>query len=153
MQRSIKIIAISAFAGLVVGLLLGFLPEHSVDSRLQNENASLAQAKSSVQEQLNLTQKRLQLSSLAVRAAELSSQAQSNNYSVASASASDLFTDLRKYVDASPDNSTAQPIKEILNSRDRVISGLAQANPAVKPVLQQIFTKLESISMAQNQSN
>ena len=153
MQSSMKTIAISAFGGLVVGLLLGFLPEHSTNSKLQDQNASITQAKSGTQDKLKLTQKRLQLSSLAVRSAEVSSQAQSNNYSVASASASGLFTDLRKYVDASPGNQTSQQMTEILSARDRVISGLAQANPAVKPLLQQIFTRLEEVSTAANQSN
>lgn len=153
MQSSTKTIAISAFGGLVVGLLLGFLPEHSTNSKLQDQNASLAQGKTGVEGQLNRAQQRLQLSNFAVLSAEVSSQAQSNNYSVASASASALFTDLRKYVDASPDNPSTQQMREVLNARDRVISGLAQANPAVKPLLQQVFTKLESVSVAANASN
>ncbi len=153
MQSSMKTIAISAFVGLVVGLLLGFLPEHSTNSKLQDQNASITRAKSSTQDQLELTQKRLRLSSLAVRSAEVFSQAQSNNYSIASASASGLFTDLRKYVEASPGNQTSQQMREILSVRDRVISGLAEANPGVKPLLQQVFTKLEKVSTAANESN
>ena len=153
MQRSTKTVAIGAFCGLIVGLLLGFLPEHSINSKLQDQNASLIESKSGIQGQLNHTQQRLQLSDLAIRSAEVSSQAQSSNYSLASANASALFTDLRKYVDATPENQITLQMKEVLSVRDRVISGLAQANPAVKPLLQQVFTKLENVSVAANQPN
>lgn len=152
MQNSLKAVAFSAFGGLILGLLLGFLPEHSANSKLQDQNASLTQDKAGVQNQLNLTRQRLQLSSFAVRSAEVSSQAQSNNFSVASSTASGLFTDLRQYVDANPESDSTQQVKEVLSARDRVIAGLAQANPAVKPLLQQIFSKLENVSEAANQS-
>lgn len=152
MQNSYKTIAISAFGGLILGLLLGFLPEHSANSKLQDQNASLTQDKTGVQQQLDVTRQRLQLSSFAVRSAEVSSQAQSNNFSVASATASGLFTDLRQYVDTNPESETTQQMKEVLSARDRVIAGLAQANPAVKPLLQQMFVKLENVSSVANQS-
>lgn len=153
MQASIKTAAFSALGGLVLGLLLGFLPEHSTNSKLQDQMVSLAQSKTDTQSQLNLTQTKLQLSSFAVRAAEISSQAGANNYSVASTGASSLFTDLRKYVDQSPDNGTKQQMQEVLGVRDRTIAGLAHANPAVKTLLQQVFSKLESISVAANGSS
>ena len=150
MQNTIKTVAISTLGGLVLGLLLGFVPEHSANSKLQDQIASITQSKSDVQNQLNLSQARLQLSSFAVRAADVSSQAEANNYSVASTGASSLFTDLRKYVDQSPNGQVKQQLQEVLSARDRTIAGLAQADPAVKTLLQQVFMKLESASASAN---
>lgn len=152
MQSSTKTVAISAFAGLVVGLLVGFLPMNSTNTDLQEQNSSLTQSKANLQGQLNVSQNRLHLSSFAVHAGEIAAQANSNNYSVASSSASGLFTDLRTYVDSGSDSVSKQGLREVLARRDETIAGLAQANPAVKPLLQQIFSKLQSVSVAANGS-
>ena len=152
MDNSSKTMAISAFGGLILGLLLGFLPEHSANSKLQDQNSSLTQGRTEIQNELDLARQRLQLSSFAVRSAEVSSQAQSNNYSVASATASSLFTDLRQYVGSNQKSDVTQQMTEVLGARDRVIAGLAQANPAVKPLLEQVFARLENVSAAANQS-
>ena len=146
MDSRTKAITFSALGGLVVGLLLGFIPEHLSNSNQQDRIATLNQDKSGMQTRLNQNENDLVLSNFAVRAGVVSSQAEANNYSVSSASASSLFTDLRKYIDSGASGPAKQPIEEVLSARDRTIAGLAQANPAVKPLLQQVFMKLENVS-------
>ena len=152
MDSRTKAISFSALAGLVVGLLLGFLPEHLRNSNQQDRIATLTQETSSIQLRLNQNENELALSKFTVRAGLVSSQAEANNYSVASASASSLFTDLRNYVNSASSGPAKQQIEEVLTARDQTIAGLAQANPAVRPVLQQIFMKLENVSTSASQA-
>ena len=152
MNSSTKTIGISAATGLVIGLLVGYIPAHMSSTKLEGQNSALQQQLGDAQGNARTEQQRLMLSGFAVHAGILMIQAERNNYSVAAGSASGLFTELRNYVDHTPDAQTRQPISDVLAVRDRTIAGLAQANPAVKPLLQQLFEKLADVSAAASQA-
>lgn len=145
-------LVVSTLIALVVGLLVGFIPEHLANSSLEQQIATLTAGKSSLQGNLNQTMNQLALSNFAVRSAILLADADRNDYSVASNDASSLFTDLRKYVDQSGDQSAAGQLSQVLTVRDRTIAGLAKADPGTKLLLLQIFLKTQSVSSQAMQS-
>ena len=146
MQGSWKSLGLAALAGLIIGLLVGFLPTHSSNTKFAEQSSTLTQQNNSLQSQLNAERNRLALSNFAVQAGVITAQAEANNYSQAGSSASALFTDLRRYVDGTTDDQTKQQVTEVLGARDRAIAGLAQADPGTKALLQQIFAKLQGLS-------
>ena len=139
MPSTLKVGAISAAVGLVLGLVLGFVPEHS-------KLSSMSESSAATESRLSEAQTKLTLSSFAVRAASLEEQAEVNNFSIASGTASSLFTDLRQYTDQTQDQSVKSQLEQVLSARDHVITGLAQADPAVKGQLQQIFLRLQKLT-------
>lgn len=145
MSSNFKVGAISALCGLIVGLLLGFLPQQAKISGLQGKLQSAEQAKQTADQSVEATQRKLRLSNFAVRSARLSTEAEQNNYSVAADDASALFTDLRQYEQSTDDAQVKSALDQVLGVRDETIAALAKANPAVKGQLQQIFLKLQSL--------
>jgi uncharacterized membrane-anchored protein YhcB (DUF1043 family) len=137
---------VSTLVALIVGLLIGFVPEHMANSSLQKENAKLTGEGSSLQVNLNQTEKQLALSNFSVRAATVPTDADRNDYSIASSDASSLFTDLRQYVDKSGDRAATVQLSQALAVRDRTIAGLAKADPGTKQLLLQLFLKMQSVS-------
>lgn len=146
MKSQTNTLVVAVLGSLVVGLLLGFIPEYVHSSSQQERITALEKDKSDAQTQLNRAQNSLTLSRFAVRAGVVSAQANMSNYSVASGASSSLFTDLRKYIDSASRGEAKPQIEQVLGARDRTISGLAQANPDVKPLLQQEFLQLESVA-------
>ena len=69
MPSTLKVGAISAAVGLVLGLVLGFVPEHS-------KLSSLSESSATTESRLSEAQTNLTLSSFAVRAASLEEQAE-----------------------------------------------------------------------------
>ena len=151
MQSSWKPLGLAALAGLIIGLLVGFLPTHASNTRLEEQNVSLTQQSSSLRSQLSAERNRLTLSNFAVQAGVITAQAEAKNYSQAGSSASALFTGLRRYIDGATDDPAKQQVAEVLAVRDRTIAGLAQADPGTSALLQQIFYKLQGVSDAANQ--
>jgi uncharacterized membrane-anchored protein YhcB (DUF1043 family) len=156
MNFSAKTTAISALAGLALGFFLGFIPQHLENSKLGQSKESLqgqlakAQAgftrdKESLQGQLANTQSELAISAFTVRSAVVYVQAEKHNYTVAAGNASSLFTDMRSFTDQTSDNNLKQQLEHILDVRDKIIAGLAKADPAVAQQLQDLFLKMQSI--------
>ena len=146
MDNTRKSVAIAAGIALVLGLLIGFIPEYIANSSLQKQVQSLTDGNSGLQGRLNQSQNRLALSNFAVRSAGILAEADKNDYSVASGAASSLFTDMRQYVDHSGDQVASGQLSEVLAVRDRTIAGLAKADPSVKQLLLQVFEKTQSVS-------
>ena len=141
-----KTAGITAVTCLVIGFLLGFIPEYMAKSRVESRVVELNGESEAASKSLGHTQSQLKLSEFAVKAAVVSADAQTNNYADASASASSLFTELRKYVETANDSSTRSQIQSVLSMRDTTIAGLAKADPAVRPVLAKIFSTLKPLS-------
>ena len=144
MNSSYRNIGIAALVALVIGFCIGFIPEHTKSSNQQEQIATLTQGKAGVEGQLGQIRNDLALSGFAIQSALVYADAEKNNYSVASGGASNLFTDLRKYADQNQ-GTEMQQLTEVLSARDRTIAGLAKADPAVKPLLQDIFRKLQAL--------
>lgn len=146
MNSSKKTIVLCSLAALVIGLLIGFIPEHIANSSLQQKLQDLTDGNVGLQGHLNQAQNQLRLSEFTVRSASVLEAADQNDYSIASAAASSLFTDLRKYVDGSGDRAAAAQLSQVLAVRDRTIAGLARADPGTKQLLLEIFQKTKSVS-------
>ncbi len=146
MNGSKKALALTALAALIIGLLVGFIPEHMANSSLEQQIQNLKDGNAGLQGHLNTTQNQLTLSGFAVRSASVLAAADQNNYSVASTGASSLFTDMRNYVDQSGDQAASTQLSQVLAVRDRTVAGLAKADPGVKQILLEIFQKTQSVS-------
>lgn len=145
MEESVKYGGLGALGGLLIGFVLGFVPEHTANGNLNHEVEQRKEANASVKSSLDRTEGNLDLNLFTVRAAQLYFDAEKNNYSSASTEASSLFTDVRSYVDRSANQSVKDQLKQVLGTRDFTIAALAKADPAVKQQLQSIFEKLHSI--------
>jgi uncharacterized membrane-anchored protein YhcB (DUF1043 family) len=144
LKPSPKVLAITALVSLVLGFLIGFIPEHMTNSKLNEQIATLTQGKQDTQGQLGQTQAELTLSNFAVRSAMVYTDAEKNNYSDASAKASSLFTDMRAFSGKTQDQQLKQQIDQVLNGRDATIAALAKADPVVKGRLQEMFLKVQA---------
>ncbi len=145
MRFSVKTLALCSVVVFVLGLLLGYIPERLKLSGAEQEKVAMGQQTQTLQSTLHQTQSSLRLNELAVDSAVVYAQAEKNNYSLASTSASRFFTGVRSYVDQTDDAAVKNDLQQVLGVRDTTISGLATANPAVKQQLQDIFFKMQSI--------
>jgi len=146
MNTNAKRIGFTSLACLIVGFLLGFIPEYIAKSHVEHSVIALASQGETTQKSLHHTERQLHLNEFALQAAVVSADANSSNYADASASASALFTGMRDYVDHASDDQLKQPIEDVLLMRDTIISGLAKADPGVRPALNEIFLKLNELS-------
>lgn len=138
MNISLKASALSLGMVFAAGLIIGFVP-----ARLNNN--SLSSQKEVLKSELMTSQNALKLCSLTVRAAGVFSEAQKNNFSVASGDASGFFTELRIYIKGSSDAPLKQQLEEVMSSRDSTIAALAKADPAVISELQKTFETMKQI--------
>ena len=145
MKFSAKTTVISSIVSLLIGLLVGFIPCHLKNSYLMEQNRN-------VQGELFTTRGQLTLSRLAVRSAAVYSEAEKNNFSVASGSASSFFTDLRGFINQSASEPLKQQLEEIMGTRDPIIAGLAKADPAVLPELRQLFLRMQRIQASSQET-
>jgi hypothetical protein len=152
MKLSLRTLLIAALVALILGFLLGFIPEHTRSTRQRQQIAELTSASQTAQAQFDTQHNNLLLSGFAIQAGKAYMDAENNNFSVASVDASALFTALRSYTDQTQDQQVRQHFGEILDNRDRAIAALAKADPAVKPLLQNIFLKLQGIEAQARQA-
>jgi hypothetical protein len=141
-----KALTLTALACLVAGILLGFIPEYVAKSHLEEKMVALTNEGSTTRKSLHQTQNQLALNQFALQAAVISADTNINNYEAASRQASNLFTQLRQYLDTTGDNNARQTLTEVLSMRDSTIAGLAKADPGVRSELGQIFKKLQALS-------
>lgn len=146
MNFTSKNLGFTALACLVVGVLLGFIPEYVAKSHVENRVMELAGQGEATKTTLNHTERQLKLNEFALQAAVVSADANASNYADASKDASALFTGLRNYTDTANDEASKAPIQDVLNTRDATIAGLAKADPSVRPILGEIFRKLKALS-------
>jgi predicted transcriptional regulator len=146
MAMSGKASAILAASALIVGLLIGFIPAHLNSSSLNHDNKLL-------QADLVSTRTQLTLSNFTVQSAKLYTEAAKNNFSIASANASNFFTELRKYIDQSNDETLKKQLEAVMAKRDGIIAGLAKADPAVTTQVQDTFLAMQQISSARSNNH
>jgi hypothetical protein len=141
MNISLKASALSLGMVFAAGLIIGFVPAHLNNNSLSNQKEAFKSA-------LMTSQNALKLSSLTVRAAGVYSEAEKNNFSVASTEASGFFTDLRIYINGSSDTPLKQQLEEVMSSRDSTIAALAKVDPAVISELHKTFETMNQIQTA-----
>jgi hypothetical protein len=118
-------------AVLVAVFLVGFLPSYLRSRGMEAE--------------LRQTSQRLEQSRLLNLIGLAYFQAAQKNYGMASETSTAFFNRLREVADqlgSEPERQKA--LQEILASRDKIISGLAQGDPAVLNEIQSVFTKTQS---------
>jgi len=114
---------------LVVGLLVGFVPEY-LKARRANEELSSCSAKT----ELGEVQRSAALTYVA--ATQL-------NYGVASGYAQTFFAEVQKLQGSTSDSSLRDLLTQTLASRDKVTADLAKGSPEVVGELQPLVLKLE----------
>ncbi len=139
MAVSGKASAIVAASALIIGLLVGFIPAHRNSTSLERANKGL-------QGDLVSTREQLTLSRFTVQSAMLYTEVGMNNFSIASASASALFTDIRNYIDQSNDATLKQKLEVVMTRRDGIIAGVARADPAVITQVRDTFLTMQKIA-------
>jgi hypothetical protein len=137
---------IVGFCLMLLGFLGGFVPQHSRVSQAMQENQELRQ-------QLVATQRSETVNIFRNRAALLYAEVEKSNFSVASESASKLFTDLRAFTNQSADATLKQNLEDILSTRDSIIGGIAKADPAVAAQIRELFLKMQNIEPRDNSKN
>ena len=131
---------------LLLGFLGGFVPQYSRVSKTTQENQDLRR-------QLDAAKKAAAINNFRNRAALLYTEAEKNNFSVASESASKFFTDLRAFASQSPDAPLKQNLEDILSVRDAIIGGLAKADPVATAQIRELFLKMQNIEPRDNSAN
>jgi hypothetical protein len=123
----------------IVGLLIGFVPQYSKLLAAHHEIDNLKQ-------QLDVSKRAEAINSFRNRAALLYTETTQNNFTVAFDMASKYFTDLRGFTDQTTDATLKQELGNVLSSRDAIIGGLAKADPAISVQIQELFLKLQKIN-------
>jgi hypothetical protein len=114
---------------LVLGMLLGFVPQYVKARRLQ--------------QQANFCSANLQLAEVQRLAALTYLSATQLNYGVAAGYADQFFNQLQRLAGSSHDAALDTTLGEVLSSRDKITADLAKGNPQVVSELQPILLKLE----------
>jgi hypothetical protein len=114
---------------LVLGMLLGFVPQYVKARRLQ--------------QQANFCSANLQLAEVQRLAALTYLSATQLNYGVAAGYADQFFNQLQRLAGSSHDAALDTTLGEVLSSRDKITTDLAKGNPQVVSELQPILLKLE----------
>jgi hypothetical protein len=114
---------------LVLGVLLGFVPQYVKARRLQ--------------QQANFCSANLQLAEVQRLAALTYLSATQLNYGVAAGYADQFFNQLQRLAGSSHDAALGTTLGEVLSSRDKITADLAKGNPQVVSELQPILLKLE----------
>jgi hypothetical protein len=122
---------------LVVGFLLGFVPQYANQRRLEADLANLKQ-------QLASCQMGAQLAQLRDAAAMTYFEATRMNYGTAAEYSSRFFSEAQQ-VAAQPgaDPNLKAAMGELIGLRNPVAEDLARGDPAVLPKLQALFSKTE----------
>ncbi len=123
---------------LIVGLVLGFLPQYRQLAAARQETEVLRQ-------QLAVSKRSDTLNAFRNRAALLYVETTRSNFTVALDLGSRYFTDLQAFSSQTADSALKQELSEILLSRDAIIAGLAKPDPAVAQQIQELFLKLQKI--------
>jgi hypothetical protein len=114
---------------LVIGMLLGFVPQYVKARRLQ--------------QQANFCSANLQLAEVQRLAALTYLSATQLNYGVAAGYADQFFNQLQRLAGSSHHAALDTTLGEVLSSRDKITADLAKGNPQVVSELQPILLKLE----------
>ncbi|MFB3916185.1 MAG: hypothetical protein ACE14M_05620 [Terriglobales bacterium] len=121
---------------LLVGFLIGFIPQYSRAQRTQSEMASARQ-------QLSQCQLSGQLSQLRDTAALMYVEASRKNYGLAGERAAQFFTQASQVAASTSDVRVRNALQQMLQVRDEITADLAKGDPAVVPKLQELVLKAQ----------
>jgi|GEM_PF-1759045 len=146
---SYALITLVLAAAFIAGFLLGFLPIHSQKADLEAQNTRLHQQTESLNPkvaELERTNEKLRadlrLARLQGTAGLMSYRANRNNFGAAAELSSGFFDEVRETIAGTHDPALRDTLAKVLAQRDSVTTALAQANPAVKDQLAEIYAHL-----------
>jgi len=119
---------------LLIGFLVGFIPQYT---KAQHAHSELE----SVKQQLSSCQAGNRLSQLRDSAALTYLEATRKNYGLAGQYATRFFDQAHQLAEQTADAALRAQLQELLTARDDVIAKLAQGDPAVLGQLQTLLTK------------
>lgn len=126
------IIALVLVGVFIAGFLMGYLPLRSELEQLQAQNAKIEEQNASWAQSLKIT-------NLRGAAGLMSYRISHNNYGAVAELSTGFFNGLREAIQNTTDETLRQNLQALLQQRDEIIAGLAQADPAVKETLAQIY--------------
>jgi hypothetical protein len=136
-----KSIAVGA-AALAV-FLVGFFPQFLEKRRLRTELAE-------TQAWLSVAQRQTAIDELRRLAGRMLLEATRLNYGTAREHSTAYFNKLRELADKPDYASMNTSLRELLNSRDAITGGLAQANPSIISELQSLLERTYNLPDAEN---
>ena len=152
---SYAIVTLIAGALFVGAFLLGFLPGHSNVVSLETQNQQLRQQNNVLnrqvvefQQTIQKLQANLKVADLRGTAGLMSYRASQNNFGAAAELSTGFFNGVQDAIGVTEDRALKQNLQKILAQRDLVTSALAQANPAVKERLAEIYAEFLQTSGA-----
>lgn len=130
--RNDGIIAVLLVGAFIAGFLMGYLPLRSDLKKLQAENAKI--------EQQNATwAQSLRIANLRGAAGLMTYRVNRNNYGAAAKLSTGFFNGLGEAIQNTTDETLRRNLQALLEQRDEITGGLAQAEPGVKETLAQLY--------------
>ncbi len=121
---------------LMVGFLLGFIPQYSRSRQLQ-------QKVSAQSGQIEMCRSAEQLSQLRDTAALMYLEATQKNYGTSGEHAGRFFDQAQRLANSTQDEALRNLLREILATRDQVTADLAKGNAAVVSEMQPVLSRVE----------
>jgi hypothetical protein len=119
---------------LLVGFLVGFVPQYTKAQRARSELES-------VKQQLSVCQLGNRLSQLRDSAALMYLEATRKNYGLAGEYATRFFEEAHQVAEQTSDPGLRAQLQDLLTSRDEALGKLAQGDAGILPQLQTLLTK------------
>ena len=130
--KNVGFIAVTLFAVLIGGFLLGYLPARSTIEGLKTQNSRLEQRNAVLEQSLKITELRGAVGLMSYRVNQ-------NNYGAAAELSTGFFNGLRGMINDTKDETVRRNLQAMLQQRDEITIGLAQSDPATKQQLAQIY--------------
>ena len=125
---------------LIVGFLIGFIPQYARSHRLQQNISAMAG-------QLDTCRSAGQLSQLRSTATLMYLEATQKNYGTSGDYANRFFDQAQRLANDTHDEALSNLFRQLLTSRDQITAGLAKGDDAVLPAMQNILARLEQNTM------
>ena len=146
---SYALITLLLGAAFIAGFLVGFLPMQANQAVLESQNARLQQQKESLDPRVPELERTVQklradlkLEQLRGTAGLMSYRANRNNFGAAAELSTGFFNGVKDAIAGAEDPTLRDALAKVLAQRDNVTAALAQANPAVKDQLAEIYANL-----------
>lgn len=125
---------------LIVGFLVGFIPQFARSHRLQQNVSAMAG-------QLDTCRSADQLSQLRSTGTLMYLEATQKNYGTSEDYANRFFDQAQRLANGTHDEALSNLLRQLLTSRDPIIAGLAKGDDGVLPAMQNILARLEQNTM------
>jgi hypothetical protein len=123
---------LTAIAILIAAFVLGYGISWVSARRMGESNFEL-------QQKLRLAEQKFRLAELRGTLGMMTHETNRNNYAEAAKYSTEFFNGLRKTINETSDQALIQQLESMIGRRDEITTNLAQADPAVKEKLAQMY--------------